>query len=44
MANTNRMPTFTSAMIIGTPNRVLPKGTTAMVMIAGITARHGASQ
>ena len=36
--------TFTSAMIIGTPNSVLPKGTTAMVMMAGITARHGASQ
>ena len=33
-----------SAITIGTPNNVLPNGTTAIVRIAGIIARHGASQ
>ena len=44
MANTNNTPMFTLAMTIGTPRRVLPKGTTAIVSIAGAMARHGASQ
>ena len=44
MANTKRIPTFTSAITIGTPKSVLPNGTTAIVMMAGITAKHGASQ
>ena len=31
-------------MTIGTPKSVLPNGTTASVVIAGIIARQGASQ
>ncbi len=33
-----------SAITIGTPSKVLPKGTTAIVMMAGTIARQGASQ
>jgi hypothetical protein len=33
-----------SAVTIGTPNKVLPKGTTAMVVRAGTIAKQGASQ
>jgi hypothetical protein len=33
-----------SAITIGTPKRVLPNGTTAIVVMAGTIARQGASQ
>ena len=44
MANTYKIPTLMSAITMGTPSRVLPNGTTAMVVIAGTMARQGASQ
>ncbi len=43
-AKTNSTPMLMLAMTIGTPKSVLPKGITAMVMIAGTIARPGASQ
>ena len=43
-AKTQRTPTFTLAITIGTPRNVLPNGMTAKAIIDGAIAHAGASQ